>query len=169
LIQTARPEPPAPVVLSGRAIVSLTPDTPTTTAAISERRARHAREVRSTWEALWQLGLADSAGVDYGLRRGPDGRVASLRDPDVANCGTRTVPDQSLQRAETVHLARLLLRSGPSRTGESYGDEALVRYGTVLAPARLSFPLATRLIGTPGINGKEACDSEGAGVCPPPS
>jgi hypothetical protein len=47
--------------------------------------------------------------------------------------------------------------------------EALVRYGAVLAPARLSFPLATKLIGTPGINGKEACASVGAGVCPPSS
>jgi len=30
----------------------------------------------------------------------------------------------------------------------------------------LSFPLATKLIGTPGINGKEAWASVGAGVCP---
>ncbi len=47
-----------------------------------------------------------------------------------------------------------------------FGDEALVRYGAVLAPARLSFPLATKLIGTVGINGKEACAFRGRGRLP---
>jgi hypothetical protein len=58
----------------------------------------------------------------------------------------------------------------PARPDERFGDEALVRYGAVLAPARLSFPLATKLIGTPGIKTeRRRALSVGAGVCPPPS
>jgi hypothetical protein len=43
--------------------------------------------------------------------------------------------------------------SGRRQPRYCVGDEALVRYGAVLAPARLSFPLAAKLIGTPAING----------------